>query len=49
MKDFIKAKITNTGSQYTDIIGEAIRLISAEQFDAVYVFYYDVFECKLYI
>lgn len=49
MKDFMKAKITNTGSQYTDIIGEAIRLISAKQFDAVYVFYYDVFECKLYI
>ena len=49
MKNFIKAKVTNTGFQYADIVGESIRLISAEQFDAVYIFYYDIFEEKLYI
>lgn len=49
MKNFIRAKVTNTGFQYADIVGESIRLISAEQFNAVYIFYYDIFEEKLYI
>lgn len=49
MKNFIKAKVTNTGFQYADIVGESIRLISAEQFDAVYIYSIMIYSKKNYI